>query len=153
MMLNPDFRDMLSCLKDEGVDFIVVGAYALAAHGLTRATGDIDVWLGISPDNARKVLRALARFGAPTSDLSEEDFTTPDTILQVGVEPGRIDLITGIDGVEFDEAARRKVKVDVDGVEVFVLSKEDLLKNKLAAGRDKDLSDIAWLRKRLRDET
>ena len=151
-MLNPDFRDMLSCLKDEGVDFIVVGAYALAAHGLTRATGDIDVWLRMSPDNARKVLRALAKFGAPTSDLSEEDFTIPTTVLQLGVAPGRIDLLTAIDGVEFDEAAHDKVKIDVDGVEVFVLSKKDLLKNKLAAGRDKDLSDIVWLQKRLKDE-
>jgi predicted nucleotidyltransferase len=151
-MLNPDFREMLSCLKDEGVDFIVVGAYALAAHGLTRATGAIDVWLRTSPDNARKVLRALLKFGAPTSNLSEEDFTEPTTVLQLGVEPYRIDLITGIDGVEFDEAASGKVRVDVDGVELFVLSKEDLLKNKLAAGRDKDLSDIAWLRKRLSDE-
>ncbi|HEX8501727.1 MAG TPA: nucleotidyltransferase [Pyrinomonadaceae bacterium] len=148
-MLNPDFRDMLSCLKDEGVDFIVVDAYALAAHGLPRATGDIDVWLRISPDNARKVLRAVAKFGAPTSDLSVEDFTTPDTILQLGVEPRRIDLLTGIDGVEFDEAARGRVRVEVDGVEVFVLSKEDLLKNKLAAGRDKDRSDVAWLEKSL----
>ena len=151
-MLNPDFREMLSCLKDEGVDFIVVGAYALAAHGLTRATGDIDIWLKSSPDNARKVLRALAKFGAPTADLSEEDFTIPTTVLQLGVEPGRIDLITGIDGVEFDEAARDRMKVEVDGVEVFVLSKKVLLKNKLAAGRDKDLSDIAWLQKRLTDE-
>ena len=151
-MLNPDFRDMLSCLKDEGVDFIVVGAYALAAHGLSRATGDIDIWVGTSPDNARKVLRALAKFGAPTADLSEEDFTVPTTVVQLGVAPGRIDLLTAIDGVEFDEAARGKVQVDVDGVEVFVLSKQDLLKNKLAARRDKDLSDIAWLQKRLRDE-
>lgn len=151
-MLNPDFRDMLLCLKDEGVDFIVVGAYALSAHGLARATGDIDIWLRMSADNARKVLRALARYGAPTSDLSEEDFTIPTTVLQLGVAPNRIDLITGIDGVEFDEAERDKMKIDVDGVEVFVLSKKVLLKNKLAAGRDKDLSDIAWLQKKLRDE-
>ena len=151
-MLNPDFREMLSCLKDEGVDFILVGAYALAAHGLVRATGDIDVWLRNSPDNARRVLRALAKFGAPTSDLSEEDFTAPDTVLQLGVEPRRIDFMTGIDGVEFDEATRSKVTVDVDGVELFVLSKEDLLKNKLAAGRDKDRGDIAWLEKRLSHE-
>ncbi len=91
-MLNPDFRDMLSCLKDEGVDFIVLGAYALAAHGLIRATGDIDVWLRVSPDNARKVTRARAEFGAPTSDFSEADLTSPNTILQIGVEPRRIDL-------------------------------------------------------------
>jgi predicted nucleotidyltransferase len=151
-MLNPDFRDMLSCLNEEGVDFIVVGAYALAAHGLIRATGDIGVWLRNSPDNAQRVLRALDRFGAPTSDLSAEDFTTPNTVLQVGVEPYRIDLLTGIDGVVFDEAINGRMKVDVGGLEVFVLSKEDLLKNKLAAGRDKDRSDIAWLEKSLQDE-
>lgn len=151
-MLNPDFRDMLSCLRDEGVEFLLVGAYALAAHGLIRATGDIDIWLRASPDNAWKVIRALANFGAPTSDFSEVDFTSPDIVLQIGVEPHRIDLITGIDGVEFDEATRSKVRVDVDGVELFVLSKEDLLKNKLAAGRDKDRGDIAWLEKSLRGE-
>lgn len=151
-MLNQDFRDILLCLKEEGVDFIIVGAYALAAHGFIRATGGLDIWLRISSDNAQKVLRALAKFGAPTSDLSEEDLTHPDTIIQLGVEPRRIDLITRIDAVEFDEATRDRLKVDVDGVEVFVLSKQDLLKNKLAAGRDKDQGDIAWLRKKLRDE-
>jgi hypothetical protein len=143
---------MLSCLKDEGVDFIVVGAYALAAHGFIRATGDLDIWLRTSSDNAQKVLRALARFGAPTSGLSEDDFTNPDTILQLGVEPRRIDLITRIDGVDFEEATGGRVMIDVDGVQVFVLSKRDLLKNKLAVGRDKDQGDIAWLRKKLSDE-
>lgn len=142
---------MLSCLKDEGVEFLIVGAYALAAHGLVRATGDIDVWLRNSSDNARKILRALSTFGAPTSDLSEEDFTTPNVVLQIGVEPRRIDLMTGIDGVDFNEAAQNSVRVNVDGVELFVLSKEDLLKNKLAAGRDKDRGDIAWLERRLSD--
>ena len=151
-MLNPDFREMLSCLNDEGVDFIVVGAYALAAHGLVRATGYIDLWVRNSPDNARKVLRALAKFGAPTSGLSEEDFTTSTTVLQLGVEPCRIDLLTGIDGVDFDEATNGKVRVSVGSVEVFVLSKEHLLKNKLAAARDKDRSDILWLEKSLSDE-
>ena len=151
-MLNPDFRDMLSCLNDEGVDFIIVGAYALAAHGLPRSTGDIDVWLRNSPENARKVLRALTKFGAPTSGLSEEDFTAPDRVLQLGVVPCRIDLITGIDGVAFDEAADGKVKAAVDGLEVFVLSREHLLKNKLAAGREKDRGDIAWLEESLSDE-
>ncbi len=73
-MLNPDFRDMLSCLKEEGVEFIIVGAYALAAHGFPRATGDIDVWVRNSPSNAQKIMRALAKFGAPVSNLSEEDF-------------------------------------------------------------------------------
>ena len=150
-MLNPDFRDMLSCLNAEGVDFIIVGAYALAAHGLPRATGDIDLWLRNSADNARRALRALANFGAPVSALSEKDLTTPNFVIQIGVEPCRIDLLTGIDGVEFDEAAGDKVRLDLGGLEVFVLSRASLLKNKLAAGRDKDLGDIAWLEKSLRE--
>jgi hypothetical protein len=146
-MLNPDFRDMLSCLNDEEVEFIVVGAYALAAHGLPRATGDIDIWVRNSPFNAQRVLRALARFGAPVSDLSEDDFISPDMVLQLGVEPSRIDLLTGIDGVEFDDAWEKKTQVRIDGLEIYILSKADLLKNKLAADRDKDRSDIAWLEK------
>jgi hypothetical protein len=138
---------MLSCLNGEGVEFIVVGAYALAAHGLPRATGDIDLWVRNTAENADRVMRALAKFGAPLADLSADDFAAPDVVLQLGVEPHRIDLLTGIDGVEFAEAWRNKVAITVGGMEVNVLSKADLLKNKLAAGRDKDLGDIAWLKK------
>ena len=146
-MLNPDFKEMLSCLKNEGVDFIIVGAYALAAHGLPRATGDIDIWVRNSFENAQRIMRALMKFGAPISHLSEEDFTAPDVIVQLGVEPCRIDLLTGIDGVGFDEAWRNKVSIRIDNLEIDVLSKEDLLRNKLATGRDKDQGDIVWLEK------
>ena len=151
-MLNPDFREMLSCLKGEGADFIIVGAYALAAHGLPRATGDIDIWVRNSPENARKIMCALMRFGAPLSDLSEDDFIAPDLVVQLGVEPCRIDLLTGIDGVGFDEAWQNKVNITVDDLEIYVLSKEDLLRNKVATGRDKDQYDIAWLEKNGGDE-
>ena len=146
-MLNPDFRDMLSCLKDEEVEFIIVGAYALAAHGFPRATGDIDIWVRNSPANAQKTIRALVKFGAPISSLSEKDFISPDIVVQIGVEPSRIDLLTGIDGIEFDEAWENKVSVNVSGLKIYILSKADLLKNKLAASRDKDQADIAWLEK------
>jgi hypothetical protein len=146
-MLNPDFKEMLSCLKDEAVDFIVVGAYALAAHGFPRATGDIDFWVRKSLDNAHRIMRALARFGAPLAKLREEDFTQPEMIVQIGIEPSRIDIITSIDGVEFDEAWENKVSVTIDELEVFILSKADLLRNKLAANRDKDQGDISWLKK------
>ena len=148
-MLNPDFRDMLSCLKEEEVEFIIVGAYALAAHGFPRATGDIDIWVRNSPANASRIMRALAKFGAPLSDISEQDFTAPETVVQIGVQPCRIDLTTGIDGIEFGDAWENKVAVVADGIEIYVPSKADLLKNKLAAGRDKDQGDIAWLRKNL----
>ncbi|HEU0143538.1 MAG TPA: nucleotidyltransferase [Nitrososphaera sp.] len=146
-MLNLDFKDMLSCLKDEEVDFIIVGAYALAAHGFPRATGDIDIWVRNSFENAQKIMRALTKFGAPVSHLSEEDFTAPDVIVQLGVEPCRIDLLTGIDGVGFDEAWQNKVSIIIDDLEIDILSKEDLLRNKLATGRDKDQGDIIWLEK------
>jgi len=152
-MLNPDFKDMLSCLRDEGVEFIVVGAYALAAHGLPRATGDIDIWVRNSSENARKVMRALAKFGAPALDFSAEDFKAPDTVLQLGIEPSRIDILTGISGVEFAEAWKNRVGIVVDELEISVLSRADLLKNKLAAGRDKDQGDIAWLKKNLGGDT
>ncbi len=146
-MLNPDFRDILSYLKSEEVEFIVVGAYALATHGYPRATGDIDIWVRNDPSNARKIIQALQKFGAPLSNLSEKDFTAPDVIVQIGVEPCRIDLMTGIDGVEFDNAWRNKVKVLIDDLEINVLSRADLLQNKMAADRDKDQGDIAWLEK------
>lgn len=146
-MLNPDFKEMLSCLKDEEVEFLVVGAYALAAHGFPRATGDLDIWVRNSPENAQKVMQALLNFGAPRSHLSVADFTAPDTIVQLGVEPCRIDLLTGIDGVSFDEAWASRVHITLNDLEIDVLSKELLLKNKLAAGRDKDQGDINWLKK------
>jgi hypothetical protein len=146
-MLNRDFKEMLSCLKDEGVDFIVVGAYALAAHGFPRATGDIDIWVRNSFENAQKVMRALTKFGAPVFRLSEEDFTAHDMIIQLGVEPCRIDLLTGIDGVEFDKAWQNKLSITIDDLEIGILSKEDLLRNKLATGREKDQGDIVWLEK------
>jgi hypothetical protein len=110
-MLNPDFRDMLWCLKGAGVEFIVVGAYALAAHGYPRATGDIDLWVRNSPENAQKVISALEEFGASLSHLSVEDFTVPDLIVQLGIEPCRIDLLTGIDGLDFDEAWKNKLAI------------------------------------------
>jgi hypothetical protein len=138
---------MLSCLRDEKVKFIVVGAYALAAHGFPRATGDIDIWVKSEAGNATKIMRALAKFGAPIAELSEDDFTARDRIIQIGVEPCRIDILTGIDGVEFDEAWQKKVSISISEMEIHVLSIEDLLKNKLATHRDKDRGDIAWLQK------
>jgi|SRR5689334_11172819 len=146
-MLNPDFKDMLSCLKDEKVDFLVVGAYALAAHGFPRATGDLDIWVRNDPENAHRIMRALSKFGAPATELSSEDFTSTDLVVQFGVEPSRIDLLTGISGVEFEEAWQNRVGIEIDNLEIFILSKQDLLRNKVATGRDKDQGDITWLKK------
>lgn len=151
-MLNPDFKDMLSCLKDAGVEFIVVGAYALAAHGFPRATGDIDIWVRDSSDNAEKIIAALMEFGAPISNLSEKDFTSPDMVVQIGVEPCRIDLLMSISGVKFEDAWKNKIGITIDDLEIYVLSKADLLKNKVATGRDKDQGDITWLERDRRGE-
>lgn len=152
-MLNPDFSDMLSCLRDEKVEFIVVGAYALAAHGFPRATGDIDIWVRNTPENARSIVRALAKFGAPLSNISEDDFTSPDMVVQLGVEPSRIDLMTSIDGVEFDEAWTRRTGVTIDNLEIYVLSEKDLINNKLATSRKQDELDVLSLRNKNTPET
>ena len=98
-MINPDFRDMLSSLSEEEVEFLLVGAYAMAVHGLPRATGDLDVWVRPTPDNARRIVKAIERFGAPLHDLTEADLVKPGTVFQIGVPPRRIDLMTAIDGV------------------------------------------------------
>ncbi len=148
-MLNPDYKDMLSSLKEEKVEFIVVGAFALAGHGFPRATGDIDIWVRNTGENAEKTIRALARFGAPISNLSIAELTSSDLVIQIGVEPCRIDIITGVNGLEFDEAWKNRVRINVEDIVFDILSKQDLLKNKLAAGREKDLGDIAWLKKNI----
>ncbi len=144
-MLNPDFRDILSAFNDERVEYLLVGAYALASHGLPRATGDIDLWVRRSPDNAERVWRALERFGAPLDRLSVRDLEAPDVVVQIGVSPRRIDLLTCIDGVDFDTAWKERMLVAVDGVEVPVISRRHLIANKRATGRPQDLADIARL--------
>jgi hypothetical protein len=141
-MLNPDYNDILSAFNAEGVEYLVVGAYALAAHGLPRATGDIDVWVRPSPDNGARVWRALARFGAPMDELRPDDFAIPGTIFQIGVVPRRIDVITSIDGVEFDEAWPRRLVVNLAGVDLPVIGRADLIVNKRASGRPQDLVDL-----------
>jgi hypothetical protein len=144
-LLNPDFRDILSAFSDEQVEFLVVGAYALAAHGLPRATGDIDLWIRRSDENAQRVLRALKRFGVPLCDLKLDDLKSPDIVFQVGVAPRRIDILTSIDGVEFDEAVQARKEVEIEGLKIPIIGWDHLLRNKKAAGRPKDQADIAWL--------
>jgi hypothetical protein len=143
--LNRDFRDMLCALSVEGADFLVVGAYALAVHGLPRATGDIDLWVRPTPDNAARVWRALRQFGAPIRDLTVADLATPDIVFQIGLPPHRIDLLTSITGVDFDDAWQDRVETELDGLRLCVLSKQHILQNKRAVGRPKDLADAAWL--------
>jgi hypothetical protein len=144
-MLNPDFRDMLSALSAESADFLLVGAYALAAHGLPRATGDMDIWIRCSPDNARRVWQALRQYGAPLGDLSVADLGRPGVVFQVGVAPRRIDILTSIDGVEFEEAWPLRDPVRLDDLSVSVISRAHLIRNKKAVARPQDLADVSWL--------
>lgn len=144
-MLNEDYRDMLRALNDEGVRYLLVGAYALAAHGIPRATMDIDLWVRPAPDNADATLRALRRFGAPLQDLTRDDLQAPDTVLQIGVAPRRIDLMTSASGLVFDEAFAGSMVIEIDGLQVHVLSRHDLIRNKRSTGRTRDLADVEAL--------
>ncbi len=146
--MNRDFFDMLSALSGEGVEYLVVGAYALAVHGLPRATGNLDVWVRPTTDNAERVLRALRLFGAPLLDLTRDDLLRPDTVFQIGVAPTRIDLLTGVSGLTFDEAWPSRISVTLEGLPVPVIGFDELLRNKEASGRPQDLADAAWLRSR-----
>ena len=143
--MNRDFVEMLSELSAAGADFLVVGAHALAALGIPRATGDLDIWVRPTEDNAARVLVALERFGAPLFDLTREDLMRSDTVFQIGLPPARIDILAGISGVSFDDAWSRRTTIELDGLQVFVLSREDFIANKRAAGRPKDLLDLALL--------
>ncbi len=151
-MLNPNFRDILSTFNAGGVDYLLVGAYAVAAHGLPRATGDIDLWIRATSENAKRVWDALARFGAPTDQFSIADLESPEVVIQIGVSPQRIDLLTSIDGVDFDAAWRDRVAVEVDGLKVQTLSRRHLIANKRSAGRPQDLADAARLSE-MREDT
>ena len=143
--MNPDFRDLLAAFNARGVEFLVVGAYALAAHGLVRATKDLDVWVRPETANAKGVLAALTDFGAPLHDLTADDLSQPGLIFQIGVDPIRIDVITSIDGVAFSDAWAHRVSARFADQEVSVLSREHLLANKRASGREQDLVDVKWL--------
>ena len=144
-MLNKDYKEMLQCLSDEGVKYLVVGAYALAVHGFPRATKDIDFFVWANQENATSLLRALKRFGAPLTDLKAADFASEEAVLQIGVWPRRIDIITRIDGVKFEDAYARRLTIRLEGMELPVISRDDLIANKRASGRAQDLADLERL--------
>lgn len=144
-MLNRDYREILSAFCGRGVEFLLVGGYALAVHGVVRATGDLDLWIRPTPENARRAWLALEDFGAPLHDLTEEDLRTSDVVFQIGVVPRRIDVLTGIEGVAFETAWEARVEVTIDGIGIPVLGRDDLIRNKRASGRPQDKADVARL--------
>ncbi len=145
-MLNEDYKEMLRCLRTNDVKFLVVGAYALGAYGYPRATGDMDIWIMAAADNSEKLYESLKEFGAPLAQIDEHTFAKQGIIFQIGVAPWRIDIITKIDGVEFEDAYGRRKDIKIGGLVIPFISKEDLIKNKLSTGREKDRLDAEQLR-------
>jgi predicted nucleotidyltransferase len=144
-MLNEDYKEMLQCLLEENVRFLLVGAYAVAVHGFPRATKDIDFFVWATPENAANLMRALTKFGAPLDDISESDFSSEGIVFQIGNSPRRIDIITNISGVKFAQAYANRKAILIEGIEVPVISLQDLIANKRASGRKQDLADIEKL--------
>jgi len=145
-LISKDHRDILKEFLDGGVEFLVVGAHALAAHGIPRATGDLDLWINRSSENVAKVWQALTRFGAPLTDLDPSDLEKPDVVYQVGVAPNRVDILSVIDGVAFDEAWQLRIEVDIEDLKIPVIGREDLIRNKDTVGRPQDIADIKRLK-------
>lgn len=143
--MNSDFNELIAEFDAHSVEFLVVGAHALAAHGHVRATKDLDVWVKPALDNAERVIAALKSFGAPLHDLTPVDLATPGVVFQIGVAPIRIDVLTAIDGVTFEEAWPSRVASRFGGQRVFVLSRDHLIRNKRASGRLQDLADVERL--------
>lgn len=145
--LVPDFQDFLIELSEAGADFVVVGGYAVAFHGHVRATKDLDVLVRASSQNAQRVYEALTRYGAPLDsfNVTADDFSSYEGVLQIGLPPRRIDIITKASGITFDEARGEGLTFELEGRRIPVIGLQALLKNKRAAARDQDLLDVKVL--------
>lgn len=144
-MLNPDFREFIESLNDNGVRYLVVGGYAVAFHGHPRYTKDFDVWIEMSEENAARMVAALEQFGFGSLGLTAADFLVPDQIIQLGYPPNRIDILTTLPGVEFSECYPSRIVVDIDGLPVNFIDLENLKRTKRASGRLQDLADLEYL--------
>ena len=145
MELDQDFNEFVRLLLANNVRFLIIGGYALAAHGAPRYTGDLDTWLLVNSDNAERVIAVLEAFGFGSLNITRDVLLQPDIVLQLGHPPHRIDLLTGIGGVNFDDAWSRRVEFVIDGRNVPFISREDLITNKKAVARPQDLADVATL--------
>jgi hypothetical protein len=148
-MLNipKDLREFVELLNSNGVRYLIAGGYAVAFHGHPRMTGDIDVFVEISAENAGRIEKVLAEFGLSSLGLAAKDFLEPRTIVQLGYPPNRIDVLTSLTGVDFEQAWAHRVGVVVDGLPILFVGREDLIANKRATGRPKDLADVDALLK------
>jgi hypothetical protein len=147
MPVNRDFKDLFSAFSAADVRFLVVGAHAVIFYAVPRYTKDLDLWIEPTPENAARAWRALAEFGAPLQGVSVEDLWTPGTILQIGVEPNRIDILTEVEGLSFAEAWSDRQMSSYGSVPIGLLNLDDLMTSKRAAGRPQDRLDLEWLEK------
>lgn len=145
MPVNPDFRDLFSALNAAGARYLLVGGYAVAFHAEPRFTKDLDVWIEASQPNATRAYEALRAFGAPLGGLSPADLAAPDKVLQIGVPPNRIDIVTSIDAVEFEAAWAGRVETEFGDQRIHVIGRADLIVNKRACERPQDLLDLELL--------
>lgn len=143
--MNSDWTDLLLLLNASRVKYLLVGGHAVSHYSNPRFTADLDIWIERTPANAKRVWRALAEFGVPSHLFSLRDLTGVNKVIQIGVEPNRIDVLTGVAGLEFADAWERRVESTFGGLPTLYLSKEDLIRNKLASGRPQDLLDVSML--------
>ncbi len=148
MEINSDFRELLSVFNQDHVRYLVVGGYAFMKYAEPRYTKDLDLWIDPAPDNAERAFQALARFGAPLSGITAKDFTDPETVYQLGVDPIRIDILKAMAGLEFEGAWERRLESRLGDQPVHVLSREDLIATNLATGRKQDRADARLLQKK-----
>lgn len=149
MEIQSDFKDLLELFNSHKIEYLIVGGYALAHHGAPRYTGDIDLFVKPDSDNAKRIIKALDDFGFGSLGLTKEDFIEPGQIIQLGKPPGRVDIITSISGVTWDEANNGKIEGTCGGVPVHFVGREQFVKNKTATGRAKDLADLEALGEKL----
>ncbi len=141
-MLSKDFKEFIELLNENNVKYLIVGGYAVAFHGYPRYTKDIDIWVQPSSRNAQSLLKALDQFGFGSLDLNKEDFILPDRVVQLGYPPNRIDLLTSLKSLNFDECYKSRVKIEAQDIQISFIDIENLKKNKRATGRSQDLADL-----------
>jgi hypothetical protein len=153
MPLNKDLREFVELLNANKAEYLVVGAFAMAFYGVIRYTGDLDIFVRPTAENAERILRALSQFGFGSLGIETRDLQSPDNVIQLGVTPNRIDLLTSLSGVTFDEAWTTRTHANWDGVATHFIGVAVLIRNKEHTGRTRDLGDAEELRKRLRNPT
>lgn len=141
MVLPPDFKEFLKLLNDKNIKYLLIGGYAVGYHGYPRATDDMDIWIAINPKTAKQMVAALKEFGFDTSLLSEELFLKENSIVRMGIAPIRIEILTTISGVNFEECFKQRIVDEIDGVKINIIGLKQLKINKKASGRHKDLDD------------